>query len=86
MAEFIVPQPQVLMLDECIELSKIPTVHGSKWCVYCSWIRDGKEESGQWEIENDNIEEAYMLWRKNNWVQLFDPFKVRIISLEIKRI
>jgi hypothetical protein len=74
------------MPDDSILLPEIKMNPGSKYWIDSKWTRDGKEESGHWEIKNDSMEGAYMIWRKENWEQLFDPFKVKITSLTISRI
>ena len=69
-----------------IKLPDIRMCPGSKYRVECNWIKNGKEEGGYWEINNDNLEGAYMAWRKEHWEQLFDPFKVKILRLTVNRI
>lgn len=86
MAEFSCEKSVVIKPGDPVILPEIKMLPGSKYWVECKWIRDGKEESGHWEIKNDSMEGAYMIWRKENWGQLFDPFKVKITSLTINRI
>lgn len=69
-----------------IKLPDIRMFPGSKYSVECNRIKNGKEESDHWEINNDNLEGAYMTWKKEHWEQLFDPFKVKILRLAIKRV
>lgn len=85
MAEFQYRRPVVIKPGDPIILPEIKIDPGSKYWVECKWSRDGREESGHWEIKNVDMEGAYMLWRKENWEQLFDPFKVKILSLMISR-
>lgn len=86
MAEFNCEKSVIIKPGDPVILPEIKMLPGSKYWVECKWTRDGKEESGHWEIKNDSIEGAYMIWRKENWEQLFDPFKVKITSLTISRI
>ena len=86
MAEFISINPSTVFQGDSIVLPEIKMLPGSKYWVECKLTRDGKEDSGHWEIKNDSMEGAYMIWRKENWEQLFDPFKVKITSLTISRI
>lgn len=86
MAEFSVEKPVVVKAGDPIELPEIQLNPGSRYWIECEWIQDGKKENGHWEIGNDSMEGAYLLWRKEHWKTLFDPFNVKILRLNITKV
>lgn len=88
MSEYSVPDIAVVRSGDPIRLAD-PEKHDNLICrVNCTWrnLRTNEMVSETDDINKNDLTEGYHEWKKRHWRKLFDPFSIKIESIDIQMI
>lgn len=87
MAEFSVPDAVIVRPGESVSLGDLVTEHGDRFCrVKCAYrnLKTNEIITEVDDINRNDLTEGYHEWKKRHWRKLFDPFNIKIESVDIQ--
>ena len=85
MAEFTKIKEKAVRPEEEISIENDTVSHSNSFIIFCEWLeyKGCKQKTRYWVYTNMSEAEAFHQWRSETWEELFDPFKVKILELNI---